>query len=437
MSIYYKIKEFGEKRYNSLMFISLFIYLFYVFNLSLTDILFKNHFILYMLFAICFFSLLVANLQYVDKKSIYKRKQLLIILIILALLILFRNGDIFHGHFGLPFCSVFSLFVIFILSFTNQWYKTFAKIFIIFIIEHVVFTFFSYLFPSFYFENILPLFPEYQNELLYQFNHNQIAGLTMHYSTNVIYLSIGFLFYYIKAIFYKNIPRKIRIANIVFCIFIFVCLLLTGKRSQVLYVLLICIITYVFMNKDKKKMMIKKVGIVSISSVVSLSILSVFIPSITNSFRRIFNIFSGQGVFSTRLVLYDFALKKFLERPIFGWGWANYKYLYNSIVVIKEREYMNAHCIYIQLLSEVGLIGFIFVSSLLIYLLVKSIKKLVVKRKKHEIVDYLFFAFHIFFLLEGFFGNSIYDAIVFMPYSIILSTYVYGSKKKVVRKNKK
>ena len=98
---------------------------------------------------------------------------------------------------------------------------------------------------------------------------------------------------------------------------------------------------------------------------------------------------------------------------------------------------MNAHCIYIQLLSEVGLIGFIFVSSLLIYLLVKSIKKLVVKRKKHEIVDYLFFAFHIFFLLEGFFGNSIYDAIVFMPYSIILSTYVYGSKKKVVRKNKK
>lgn len=421
-----KIVDFGNRRYNILMYSAFILLMFYSYNCTLRKILYPSQLILFFSFFISGICMFVANAYEINKEKLIDRKYFVVILLVLIFLVCFRNGDIINGHLGLPFYTVFSIYTIFILSFTNRWYKIGINVTLFFVMEHVIATIFCYIFPELYYNNIMPLFPEYQKELLYQFNHKQIAGLTQHYSTNALYLATGLI---IMA-FNLNIDfkrKKIKsVLKVVFYFFIIIALLLTGKRAQIVFPIISFLIVFIIKSRKNIFYAVKKISLITVLAIILLGVTSLAIPSITNSFSRIIDSFAKGGTMDSRAPLYEFAISKFKEKPVIGSGWGNYKYLYNENVIIKERDYMNVHCIYLQLLCETGLIGSIIIFSLFIYLIVKSVRLIIDSQERKNLNgSYFFLAFHIYFLLEGIFGNPLYDTPILIPYGVICANFMY------------
>ena len=87
---------------------------------------------------------------------------------------------------------------------------------------------------------------------------------------------------------------------------------------------------------------------------------------------------------------------------------------------------MSAHCIYLQSLMEIGIAGSIVLYSNYLFLLIQSVKNILIA-KKNIIIKYcyFFFAFHLYFLLEGLFGNSLYDISILIPYCTLVGLFIY------------
>lgn len=73
-----------------------------------------------------------------------------------------------------------------------------------------------------------------------------------------------------------------------------------------------------------------------------------------------------------RLILWKLAWEGFLEKPFFGHGWGSFAEIAprsgNTLVT-------NAHCVYLQLLCETGIVGFVLVGTVFIMILIASLKK--------------------------------------------------------------
>lgn len=125
-------------------------------------------------------------------------------------------------------------------------------------------------------------------------------------------------------------------------------------------------------------------------------------------------------MFETRKPMYDLAIEKFQDNIIIGNGWGSYKYIYNQEMLNKEREYMDSHNIYLQLLCECGIIGFVVVVSGMLYVLIKSIKALVLNKSNETSRKYLqlCLAFQIYVMLDGILGNAFHDIPILYPYML-------------------
>ena len=90
---------------------------------------------------------------------------------------------------------------------------------------------------------------------------------------------------------------------------------------------------------------------------------------------------------------------------------------------------MDAHNIYLQLLCEVGVIGFIIFILLIIGLIVLAIKNYDSKIKNRELTC-IFIAYQIYILLEGIVGNSIYDIPIQIPMGFFIAMFISAINKK-------
>ena len=112
----------------------------------------------------------------------------------------------------------------------------------------------------------------------------------------------------------------------------------------------------------------------------------------------------------------DLAINKFKESPVFGKGWGTYKYYYHNEIITQERSYMDAHNIYLQILSELGVFGIAVFIGLNAYIVILVLKVKNSKNISKKSYLYVFLAYHIYILLEGIVGNSFYDIPVLIPY---------------------
>lgn len=137
---------------------------------------------------------------------------------------------------------------------------------------------------------------------------------------------------------------------------------------------------------------------------------------------------------NTRFMMWALALKNFKENPLIGIGWNGYKYqfyhfLYNPAVRAERYAYLNAHNVYLQLLCETGILGFLIFMSGAIELFVRTLKLL-----KKNIRDsfsigskgtiFFVLTMQIFFWLYSLTGNCLYDT-MFGFYSVSIG-FVLG-----------
>lgn len=274
------------------------------------------------------------------------------------------------------------------------------------------------------FQITLSLFPSKSETLTFQYNNGCMPGLTNHYSTNGMLVGMGCVISGCLMIYYKS--NKYR--KFIFAVFV-VALLLTGKRGHIIFsAIAIFIGYYIFMSNKKKSRLINTVCILLLVLVI-LWFISNYVPALAVFINRFADAAETGDVTLGRVNAWDIAWETFKKNPLLGVGWSNY-------ILIGYKGY-NAHNIYLQILSETGIVGTVLYISFFIYHLTTTIKKLKYVRKstdgnsKVSLYLMLSLSIQIFFLLYGFTGNPLYDKEMYIPYFVACSISGYYSFSKL------
>ncbi len=291
---------------------------------------------------------------------------------------------------------------------------------------NVLATFFFYLVPSAYriiinFYGYVPTGTGTNGEYGYR------AGIADHYSQNGVYIAIPFI---ICTILYfwnrknKHVGKQ-RNIYLILSIISGIALLMTTKRGPLLFACMAIVVIYYLFNRDKVFSTTFKVIIVVLLISIFIYFFGSAIPILSDIIAR----FETSGTDSetlTRFRMWTLAITKFKENPILGIGWFGFRYehateIYNAAINDSRYMYLHAHNVYIQMLCERGIIGFVvYVSLLLINLhrgfrLVSWLSETAEDNITRSVISGL--AIQVFYVLYSFTGNCLYD-MMFLFYII-------------------
>lgn len=197
-----------------------------------------------------------------------------------------------------------------------------------------------------------------------------------------------------------------------------IALFFTGKRGHALFLLLTIAICYILSSKGSDRL--KRCG--KILSVVLFSTIMLFlfrdfltkIPLLSRVMDTFHGIIEGEDVSSARLGLYKWAWRLFTENPLIGIGWGNYRTTVVGNVTFASE--LDTHNIYLQLLTETGIIGFLCASMTfaVFWVITKNAyyQCLVdnsINNSSWKQILLFSFAYQTFFLLYGLTGNVFFE----------------------------
>ena len=161
---------------------------------------------------------------------------------------------------------------------------------------------------------------------------------------------------------YKSPKMRDKLFNLASYLFILLMMALSGGRKTVIAVAVCTFFFIVFMNGSKLNKVIKNT-LLAIAAVALLYNAMMTIPvlyeTIGQRFEGLFD-FIGGGTSSVssdkiRERMIEIGLEKWLERPVLGYGVDTFKY-YNKIAT---GHFYYAHNNYVELLYDLGLVGFV------------------------------------------------------------------------------
>lgn len=278
---------------------------------------------------------------------------------------------------------------------------------------------------------IVPLFKldassdYYSSNLIQQINNGYMTGLTAHYSTMGIYMSIGMCFFAGNIFNDKDkIEKQDLIGLAVMLIGTFLC----GKRSALLFPTIAVLIVYFSYFKPKKASRRYNYIAFMIIAILFMLMLMTMIPGLGGAIGRITSILGSTDLNDITNKRYEMlwlpAIKLFLDSPIFGIGWGNFKYSFTKYYIYTANQ-NNTHNVYLQLLCETGIIGFVITMSAMLVSAI-SIGRILTKWRKNKIYISkkqlstlgIALAMQLYFFLYSFSGNPLYDIQSYYPYMI-------------------
>lgn len=164
--------------------------------------------------------------------------------------------------------------------------------------------------------------------------------------------------------------KLIRVVALMAAVFVLYLILMTGSRKAII-LLLLPVVIFPLLSKSKgKKMLMIPVG----AAVVALGgYLIMIVPSLYDVLgsrvEDLLNIVSGEtsgGEDISRAVLIEYGIEWFLQKPLFGYGINNFRVLSNNTYFFAGRNFF-AHNNYVELLVDVGLVGFLIYYSCYYY----------------------------------------------------------------------
>ncbi|MFH1097648.1 MAG: O-antigen ligase family protein [Candidatus Desantisbacteria bacterium] len=231
----------------------------------------------------------------------------------------------------------------------------------------------------------------------------------------------------IPFLFYKFFSKKKWEKMFAFLIFpIIFCIVIASSRGASLQVALM-IILILFKTKLSPKVLIS-VGIVVLIALI-------FAPSQYWGRMKTLEHCDQEGSASVRVELYKTGWRMWKDYPVLGVGPDNFRYMCKKYYQGTGTNVRVSHNTYIQLLSETGIIGFLFYMGF-IFLILKDLR-FVRKHAPFEIdgiqVKNIAFALEISlygFLLYWMFGNRVYYVLPYFFYalSVSLKNIVKSSK---------
>lgn len=299
---------------------------------------------------------------------------------------------------------------------TNGDLKIFRK-FIIFVgIFCAVGVFAQLIFPSLFRSIVLPQFQNYSqiNKLEETFtNRSSYFGFVSDTSIAARYISIAIAYLVISMYADRNLKK---LTNIVLLIIFTIAVLLTGKRIYVgglVISLLIMYLAFAQITKKIKRILISLLIIVIIITLLPTIAQLLNIPALNRLAVVINMISTGEDLIGYRLILYDKAFAFFKQNPWLGIGWRQYR---NSVQNYAGYS-LNVHNIFLQLLCEIGIIGFVLFCLFFVKEYFQTRKLLKINIISYDMTLMLLFI-QIYFLICGIAENELYVATGFAYYFV-------------------
>jgi O-antigen ligase len=207
------------------------------------------------------------------------------------------------------------------------------------------------------------------------------------------------------------IAKKLNINKVILFSIYTIALLLTGKRTLFICAILFSLVI-ILLSEIHKKYVKLLVGATCI--VFGILLAQMFIPEINTVFER----FQSNDSLEVRYDMWDYEMRMFQAKPLFGFGFASFNLLYSP----RGTYAAFGHNIYIELLAETGIVGillFIFSNIFLI----KDLWKVYKKRKQYGAEYNKIFYFMIYILglwyVYGLTGNVMYYKFQIFIYFIL------------------
>lgn len=299
-----------------------------------------------------------------------------------------------------------SFFCMFALVQSENWQESIIRDVTIVSLVHVAATFFFFAVPRAYSLTMVKIWGSHVIGTL-DGTKGYRAALSSHYSTNGIFCSIPFLICG-GLLFMGNIKKQQKKQLFAIMVISMIAVLLTTKRAHLIFsVLTLVICYYLGIGGQKINKIIKILGAAVILGGLFLILMKVF-PVLYETFNR----FSESDDISTgRFDMWNLAWGLFKEHPIVGIGWGKYVHIMAGPLGINPEFATSVHNVYLQLLCEIGLVGF----AIFLYAMLSCYVKTVQCLKSSGLSDsarnalVVSYVLQTFVLLYSFTGNCIYD----------------------------
>ena len=330
-----------------------------------------------------------------------------------------------NGEFGFTLLWLFFILLLLIIDERNFWIKPSLKLIYVFCGFYSVTTIIFNFKLAGVLENIAYIYRGFHP---IDVGTLATAGFTRHYSHNGLYIATGFIIA-CSALLSKKSKMNLLVTSL-----FFIGLLFTQKRGPLLAALISVILVYLITNNSKlsKKIFVFLIG-------VAVTIVGVYVGYIL--FPKLFAVidrFSTDNLLTGRQYLWDEALDMFMECPLCGVGFRAYPHKMSVVIDTIKVTNLNAHNIYLQILAETGIIGFLCFMIPMLFSLINTLTFLRNNRmylsERTTMVLLFSSIMQLFFLVNGITENSLYDRVIYVPYLLSVAYYIsiYKSVKKKI-----
>lgn len=358
----------------------------------------------------CIFNIGLAILVMIKNARLHSGIVIALPWVLVILLSLYHNHILINQVYWVSFWNYISAFVVafsLIKSANSKWFDTFVKTAKFCGLCYVLVTLVMFIIPSLgsiqY--SLWGYYPNGTENGVYPCR----AGLAANYSANGIYIALTLIIYVMSIISHTNLKKHILKMDVFWLILSAAALLFTTKRAHLLFAVSALVICFLIIRKGNALGRFTKALGMGILAVSLLSVISYFVPALMSTFDRFFN---QTGDISTgRYVLWEYALNEFHKNPILGIGWFGFRF--QQLDFTYTAGYYDVHCIYIQLLCEVGVIGLILVVFAMLSSWIKNI--ILLKKRSEKMPEFCYSALMVslgvqtFMIIYGITGNVLYD----------------------------
>ncbi len=352
-------------------------------------------------------------------------------------LCIFRNYDLKYGNIYSCIQFIICILMLILLSTKSEWEGFSIKLIYTFSIVHLILGFIFYINKNLFITYIIPTFhldQYWEGRLIEMLNLGYMVGLTTHYSTLGMYLAIAFILG-ITCLLNIKIAGFGRVPVMIFTVMTSVAFMLNGKRGPFIFAIISALIVYLFFySRFSVKTILKWLFYGLLIAGVAVFAFREF-PALATLLNRFGG---GEGSLndytSDRIdLLWIPAIKLFWQHPVFGLGWRGFRYTFHEYSSMYQMN--DTHNIFLQLLCETGIVGFLLVMTAFSTAYYRTAKLLYrLKRKQDsfwaETRLYLCFSLMVqtFFLLYGLTGNPLYDRIFYL-YAIAYAFMVNAERR--------
>lgn len=201
-------------------------------------------------------------------------------------------------------------------------------------------------------------------------------------------------------------------------------LFVVGERSNLVFMPLAILITYLFGDKPIR---LNRWCKVFFGALCILGIVILLIPVLSQYrlFARILNtieVFSSGGDISNgRSRLYEAALNDWKQSPIIGNGW--YYFYHSHYGLLRADKLDHAHNLLLELLCDTGIVGCVLIMTPILYSLVDNFRTMRQSSGDRKRILKFTFAFQCFFLMDSMLHVTFYNRSIIVIYFLVVSCY--------------